>query len=331
MIRRRAFISLVGGAAAWPVAAPAQPQTAGPMRRIGYLFRGSAGATVNLSAAFRKGLSESGYLEGRNVAVEYRFAEGQIEKLPALAADLVERRVAVIATPGGTATVMAAKRATSVIPIVFEIGTDPVEDGLVTSFNRPGGNVTGVTAINGELSGKRLELLGELVPKDARIGILIDGNSPFASEKSIAEIQAAAAALNRQIEILLVRTIGEVQTTFANITRKPIDALLIYASPVMAGFRTELVMLAARHAVPAMYWDRAVTDAGGLMSYGANGDDQFRQVGVYVGRILNGERPADLPVLRPAKFEFVINIKTAKSLGLPIPDKLLTIADEVIE
>src|SRR5262249_15406911 len=231
----------------------------------------------------------------------------------------------------GTATVLAAKAATSTIPIVFEVGTDPVEDGLVTSFNRPGGNLTGVTAINGELSGKRLGLLSELVPKDARIGVLIDANSPFAGDKSIAEIRTAAATLERQIEVLLVGTIHDVETIFANLATKRVDALLIYASPVIAGFRTELVMLAARHAVSAMYWDRTVAEAGGLMSYGTNGDDQFRQVGVYVGRILNGEKPADLPILRPTKFELVINLKTAKALGLEVPATLIARADEVIE
>jgi len=328
-VKRRGVITLLGGAAlAWPHVARAQ-QAGRPV--IGYLFRGSPGPTTNFVAAFRNGLKETGYVEGRNVAIEYRFAEGQIDRLPALAADLVRRQVAVIATPGGTATVLAAKAATSTIPIVFEVGTDPVEDGLVASFNRPGGNLTGVTAINGELSGKRLGLLSELVPKDARIGVFIDANSPFASNKSIVEIQAAAAALERQIEVLLVGTIRDVEATFANLAQKRIDALLIYASPVMAGFRAELVMLAARHAVPAMYWDRTVAEVGGLMSYGTNGDDQFRQVGVYVGRILNGEKAADLPILRPTKFELVINLKTAKALGLEVPATLIARADEVIE
>jgi putative tryptophan/tyrosine transport system substrate-binding protein len=220
-VRRRAFITLVGGAAVWPLAARGQ-QRAMPV--IGYLFRGSLGTTANLVAAFHKGLSETGHVEGRNVAIEYRFAEGQIDRLPALADDLVRRRVAVIATPGGTATVMAAKAATSTIPIVFEVGTDPVEDGLVTSFSRPGGNITGVTAINGELSSKRLGLLSELVPKGARIGVLVDANSPFAGDKSIAEIQTAAAALKRQIEVLLVGTIRDVEATFANLAQRRVDA-----------------------------------------------------------------------------------------------------------
>ena len=251
--------------------------------------------------------------------------------VPLKAADLVRRKVLVIATPGGTATVQAAKRATSVIPIVFEVGTDPVEDGLVASFNRPGGNVTGVTAINGELSGKRLSLLSEVLSKRARIGVLVDANSPFARDKSIAEIRAAAEAIERQIEILPVGTMRDIETTFESLAQKRLDALLIYASPVMAGFRTQLVSLAARHAVPAMYWDRIVTEAGGLMSYGTNGDDQFRQVGIYVGRILNGEKPNDLPVLQPTRFELVINLRTAKALGVVVPDKLLALAEHVIE
>jgi putative ABC transport system substrate-binding protein len=221
--------------------------------------------------------------------------------------------------------------ATSIIPIVFEIGTDPVEDGLVASFNRPGGNVTGVTAINGELSAKRLGLLRELVPKATRIAALIDSNSPFSSEKSIAEINHAGARVGREVEILLAGTISEIGAAFAKLAQKRIEALLVYASPVMAGFRTELVRLAASHAVPAMYWDRTVVEGGGLISYGADGDDQFRQVGVYVGRVLNGEKPADLPILRPSKFELVINLKTAKAQGITVPETLLVAADKVME
>jgi putative tryptophan/tyrosine transport system substrate-binding protein len=326
-VRRREFIAALGPAAAWSIAARAQ-KAAMPM--VGYLFRGSLRPNENLVAAFRKGLSETGYVEGRNVVVEYRFAEGHIDRLPALASDLVRQGVAVIATPGGTATVQAAKAVTSSIPIVFEVGTDPVEDGLVTSFNRPGGNVTGVTAINAELTGKRLGLLRYVVPKAARIGVLIDSNSPFAGDKFIAEINAAGAALGRQIEIRLAGTMREVNGAFASLVQK-IDALLVYASPVFTGFRVEITALAARHAVPAMYWDRIFAEAGGLISYGTNGDDQFRQVGVYVGRILNGEKSANLPILRPAKFELVINLKTARVLGLTIPETLLATADEVIE
>jgi putative ABC transport system substrate-binding protein len=298
---------------------------------VGYLFRGSAGPSANIVAAFRNGLSEAGYVEGKNVAIEYRFADGHADRLSALATDLVRRRVAVIATPGGTATVLAAKAATKDIPIVFEIGSDPVEDGLVASFNRPGGNVTGVTAINGELHGKRLGLLCELVPRIARIGVLIDPNSAFASENSIADVQKAAVAIGRQIEVLLAGTIRDVEAAFASLVQKRIDALLIAGSPVFMGLRAELAMLAARHSVPTMYWDRPLAEAGGLISYGANGADQFRLVGLYVGRILKGERPADMPVVQPAKFELVINIKAAKSLGLEISPKLLALADEVIE
>jgi putative tryptophan/tyrosine transport system substrate-binding protein len=328
-MRRREFIAGLGSAAAWPFAARAQRRPAMPV--VGYLYRGSPRPNENLVAAFRKGMSETGYVEGRNVAVEYRFAEDHIDRLPELASDLVRQGVAVIATPGGTATVQAAKAVTSSIPIVFEVGTDPVEDGLVASFNRPGGNITGVTAINAELTGKRLGLLRDVAPKAVRIGVLIESNSPFVGGKFIAEINAAGAEIGRQIEILLAGTMREVDGIFASLVQKRIDALLVYASPVFGGFRVEIAALAARHAVPAMYWDRIFTEAGGLISYGTNGDDQFRQVGVYVGRILNGERPANLPVLRPSKFELILNLKTARALGLTIPETILATADEVIQ
>jgi putative ABC transport system substrate-binding protein len=327
-VKRREFITLLcGAAAAWPLVSRAQQQV--PV--VGYLFRGSLESTANIVAAFRKGLSEAGYIEGRNVSVEYRFAEGQADRLPAMAADLVRRRVAVIAAPGGTATVLAAKAATAAIPIVFEIGSDPVEDGLVASFNRPGGNVTGVTAINGELNGKRLGLLCEVVPKAARIGVLIDPDSAFASKNWIADIQAAATVIGRQTEVLLAGTIRDVDVAFESLMQKRVDALLVAGSPVFMGLRSELATLAARHGVPAMYWDRPLTEAGGLMSYGANGADQFRLVGVYTGRILKGEKPADMPVVQPTKFELVVNLKAAKAIGLTIPESFLLRADEVIE
>jgi putative tryptophan/tyrosine transport system substrate-binding protein len=326
-IRRRQFITLLGGAAAaWPLAARSQ-QAAMPV--VGYLFRGSLESTANIVAAFRKGLSEAGYVEGRNVSVEYRFADGQADRLPLMAADLVRRRVAVIAAPGGTATVLAAKAATAAIPIVFEIGSDPVEDGLVASFNRPGGNVTGVTAINGELNGKRLGLLCEVVPKAARIGVLIDPDSAFASKNWIADIQAAATVIGRQTEVLLAGTMRDVGAE--SLMQNRVDALLVAGSPVFMSLRSELATLAARHGVPAMYWDRPLTEAGGLMSYGANGADQFRLVGVYTGRILKGEKPADMPVVQPTKFELVVNLKAAKAIGLTIPESFLLRADEVIE
>ena len=327
-MRRREFIVGLAVAAAWSGLARAQ-QAAVPV--IGYLFRGSRRPTENLVAAFRKGLVETGYVEGRNVAIEYRFAEGQIEKLPTLASDLVRQGVAVLVTPGGTATVQAAKAATSNIPIVFEVGTDPVDDGLVTSFNRPGGNVTGVTAINAELTGKRLGLLRDVVAKTAPIGVLIDANSPFSGDKFVAEINAAGAVIGRTIEIFLAGGMREVDAAFSNLVQKGMAALLVYPSPVFFGFRSELIALAAQHVVPSMYWDRMFPETGGLMSYGTNQDDQFRQVGVYVGRVLNGERPANLPVLRPTKFELVINLRTAKALGLTIPETLLATADEVIQ
>ncbi len=328
-MRRREFIGGLIGVAASPIVASAQQPSRMPV--VGYLWRGSREANPHLLEAFRKGLSETGHVEGKNVAIEYRFANGEIDRLPALAADLVSHGVAAIATPGGTATVMAAKRATSTIPIVFEIGTDPVEDGLVASFNRPGGNVTGVTAINGELNSKRLGILCELVPTAARVGVLVDANSPFAGERWTADVRAAATAIGRQCEILPAGTIEDVRSRFAGLAQQKIDALLVVASPVFIGFRNEFVALAERYAAPTMYFDRVIAEAGGLISYGTDGPDQFRLVGVYVGRILRGEKPADLPVLRPARFELVINLKTAKSLRLIVPETLLATADEVIQ
>jgi putative tryptophan/tyrosine transport system substrate-binding protein len=327
VIPRRDFITLLGGAAAWPLAARAQ-QRAIPV--VGYLFRGSREPTANISGAFRKGLGETGFIEGRNVAIEYRFAEGQADRLPALAADLVRQRVAVIVAPGGTATVRAAKTATATIPIVFEIGSDPVEDGLIASFNRPGGNVTGVTAINGELAGKRLGLLCEMAPKAKRVGVLVDPDSAFASRTSIADMETAAAAIGRSIEIFFARSMSDIEGLSAILLQKRVDALLVAATPLFMGLRVELATVLA-HSVPAMYSDRAFAYAGGLISYGANALDQFRLMGVYAGRVLKGEKPADMPVLRPAKFELVINLKAAKALGLEVPLQLQQLADEVVE
>ncbi len=320
-MRRREFIASLAGAATWPLAARAQ-QPAKPV--VGYLFLGMPDS--NLEAAFRKGLSEHGFVEGRNVAIEYRFARNDPDRLPELAADLVGRRVAVIAAVGGVAPSLVAQAATKTIPIVFRNGGDPVEDGLVASFNRPGGNITGITSMNTELESKRLGLLCELVPRAVRIGFLGDTN-----RARIRNVQSAAAALGRQIEFFSARTSRDIDAVFANLAQKRIDALLVVTNPVLTGFRVHIATAAARAGVPVMYGERSHAEAGGLMSYGTENLDTYRMVGVYVGRILKGEKPADLPVLQPTKFEFVINMQTAKLLGIEVPQTLLALADKVIE
>jgi len=324
-MKRREFITLVGGAAAWPLAARAQ-QPAMPV--IGYLYLGSPEHTSRQVAAFRLGLSETGYLEGRNVAIEYRWAEGHFDRLPALAADLVGRKVAVIVTPFSLDATRAAKAATTTIPVIFTTGLDPVQTNLVTSLSRPGGNVTGLTALNSELGPKQLGLLHELLPGATRFAVLVDATP---RDSTIADLQAAASSLGQQIEVLRAGTIDDIDAAFASLVQKRAEALLVITSVLFFNRRTQLVTLAARHAVPAIYWTRDFTDAGGLMSYGSDVTDQLRQAGIYTGRILKGAKPADLPVARAVKFEFVINLKTAKALGLTVPDKLIALADEVIE
>jgi putative ABC transport system substrate-binding protein len=324
-MRRREFIVGLGGATAWPLAALAQ-QPAIPV--VGYLDAGSPEPTAPLVAAFRKGLSETGYVEGRNLAIEYRWAEGQNDRLRELAADLVRRRVTVIAAMNGVFVALAAKAATTTIPIVFGNAADPVQIGLVASLNRPGGNVTGITAMNVELGAKRLGLLHELVPGAARFAVLVDPNFP-AAESIITDLRAAAATIGRQIEVLYAGADRDLEAAFASLAQKRIDALVVSPAPNLDPVK--LVTLAARHAVPAIYAQRADADAGGLMSYGSNVADRDRQVGIYVGRILKGEKPADLPVMQPTRFEFVINRQTARTLGIDIPPTLLALADEVIE
>jgi putative ABC transport system substrate-binding protein len=324
-LRRREFIAGLGGAAVSPLAARAQ-QPAMPV--IGYLYSGTPQPSG--VAAFRKGLSEAGYVEGRNVAIEYRFAHNENDRLPELAADLVRHRVAVIATPGSVLAALAAKSATTTIPIVFAIGNDPVQAGLVPSLNRPGGNVTGVTAMAMELGAKRLGLLHELVPGATRFAALVGRYNPNL-ELATTEMNTAASAFGRPIEILLAGTNREIDTAFASLVEKRAEALVVYPAPLFGNRRVQIVTLAARLAVPAIYSSREFAEAGGLMSYGTNNTDQLRYSGIYTGRILKGEKPADLPVQRPTKFEFVINQQTARTLGITVPPTLFAIADEVIE
>jgi putative tryptophan/tyrosine transport system substrate-binding protein len=327
-MKRRTFIMLLGGAAAaWPLAAHAQQA----MPVIGFLYSGSLAPIANSVAAFRKGLSEMGYTEGQNVAFEFRSAENDNARLPELAAELVRRQVTVIATPGSPAAAGAAKAATTTIPVVFGTGLDhPVQAGLVASLRRPGGNVTGVSTMNAELWGKRLGLLLELVPGARRVAMLVNLNSPTTAA-IIADVQAVAASLGRQVEIVEANTSREIDAAIASSVQKQADALLVGTGPPFAQRRVQLATLTARHAVPAMFSDRQYVEAGGLMSYGSNVTDMYRQVGIYTGRILKGEKPAELPVLQAAKFELVVNLHTAGLLGLEIPPTVLARADEVIE
>ena len=329
-IGRRQFISALGGAAAaWPLAVRAQQPT---MPVIGYLRSDSPDASPKLRLEFIKGLNETGYVDGRNVAIEYRWAEGQYDRLPELAADLVRRQVAVIVTPGNTPAALAAKAATATIPIVFSFGADPVKIGLVASLDRPGGNATGFGEMNIEVTPKRLGILHELIPGATRFALLLEPRNSPTTPADVTELQAAGAAVGSQIEVVYAAAIvGELETAFASLAQKRVDALMVNPSPQFAGLRVQLTALAARHAVPTIYWDRRLAEAGGLMSYGSNVEDLFRKVGIYAGRILKGEKPADMPVQQATKFELVINLKTAKALGLTIPPTLLASADEVIE
>jgi len=326
-MRRRAFIAALGGAAAWPLTAHAQ-QPAKPV--VGFLSSLSANDATRITAAFYQGLNETGYVEGRNVALEFRWAEGRYERLPDMAAELVRREVAVIAAISGTPAGMAAKSATTSIPIVFAIGGDPVEPGLVTSLSRPGGNVTGVTFFTSPLAAKRLALLRELVPKATTFAVLTNPDNPPSRLEGI-EVPAAAKTFGQEARVFDATTEAHIDDAFAAIVQQRIDGLFVSADPLFFNYRDKVIALAARHRTPAIYAYREQVEAGGLIGYGASRSDAYRQAGSYVGRILKGEKAGTLPVALPTRFEFVLNLKTAKALGLTIPLTLQAAADEVIE
>jgi putative ABC transport system substrate-binding protein len=327
--RRREFITLLGGAAAaWPLAARAQQRS---MPVIGLLDQRAPEELTDRLRRFREGLAEAGFVEGRNVSIDYRWAENKPERMPELVADLVRRQVAVIATTSGIVSASATKAATSTIPIVFIVGEDPVGLGLVASLARPGGNLTGINWFAIEVIAKRLELLHKLTPAAARVAVLINPTSTEYSNATVAQAGAAVRSLGLQIQVLEASSIREINATFATFARDKPDALFVNSDPLFNGRRTQLVNLASRHAVPASYPARDYVEAGGLMSYGANIADTWRQAAVYAGRILKGAKPADLPVVQSSKFELVINAQTATMLDLTVPPELLTLADDVIE
>jgi putative ABC transport system substrate-binding protein len=327
-VKRREFITLIGGAATWPVAARAQ-QAAMPV--IGFLNPTSPDVFADELRAFHRGLKETGYVDGDNVATAYRWAENQVDRLPALAAELVRRKVAVIASTGSPSVAFAAKAATTTIPIVFIVNEDPVGLGLVASLARPGGNLTGVNILSAEVVAKRLELLRELVPRASRVAGLVDPANAAGAESTLRQLESAGRAMGLQIQLLNASTSGEIDTAFATIVSERLDALFVSPSPFFTSRRMQLAHLASRHAVPAVYALRSYAEAGGLMSYGPSLRDAYRQIAIYIGQILKGAKPADLPVVQSTKFELVINQQIARMLGLTVPPTLLSIADEVIE
>jgi putative tryptophan/tyrosine transport system substrate-binding protein len=326
-IRRREFVVTLGSAVAWPMVARAQQPTT-PV--IGFLAGGTVSAYASYVDGFRLGLVSAGQVEGRDVTIEIHWLEGHYDRAPAVAEELVRRQMAVIVATGSTAVVLAAKAATTTIPIVFAVGGDPVKFGLVASFNRPGGNVTGVSFLANLLTTKQFELLREIVPKAAAVGFLVNPANPNA-EPDTREVRSAAAALARKLLVIAARDEGEIDTAFAMLVKQGAGAVLISPDALFGGRRDQIVALSARHALPTIYSVREYAMAGGLMSYGPNLADAYRQAGVYVGRILKGAKPADLPVVQPTKFELVINLKTAKALGLTVPLIMQMTADEVIE
>src|SRR5262245_14357910 len=327
-MRRRSFITLLGAAAAWPLAARAQ-QAGMPV--VGFVNAQTAAASVRFADAFRRGLIETGYVDGRNVKLEYHWLEGKYDHLPSLMDDLVRRRVAVIATPGSNPAALAAKAATTTIPIVFGVGEDPVKLGLVASLARPGGNATGVNFFLSEVLAKRLGLLHELVPKAVRIAVLVNPKNASTAEATLREIPQAARAIGLQVQVLNASTSGEIEAAFATLVRDRADALFIAPDGFFGSRRVQFVILAARHGIPAAHTVREDVEAGALMSYAPDPADMFHRVGVYTGQVLNGARPTDLPVVQSTKFEFVINLQTARALGLDVSASLLARADEVIE
>jgi putative tryptophan/tyrosine transport system substrate-binding protein len=326
-MQRREFITLLGGAAAaWPLTARAQQPT---MPVVGFVYSASPDTSADRLRTFRLGLKDTGYVEGENVAIVYRWAENQIDRLPELAAELVRRQVTVIAAPN-TTSALAAKAATTTIPIVFATNQDPVRLGLVTSIARPEGNLTGINFLSAEVAAKRLELLRELVPGAARVALLVNPTGPTA-ETTLRDVEAAARAMGLQIQVVNTSTSREIDAAFATFLRERPDALFVSSDGFFNNRRVQLAHLATRHAIPATYGSREIVDVGGLMSYGANIADAYRQVGVYVGRILKGAKPSDLPVVQASKLELVINAQTARTLGLAVPSSMQLLADEVIE
>jgi putative tryptophan/tyrosine transport system substrate-binding protein len=325
-LKRREFITLLGGTGVWPIAARGQQA----MPVVGYLNASSPGTNPTFVPAFLKGLAETGYVEGKNFAMDYRWADDQYDRLPVIAAELVRQQVAVIAATGAALPALAAKRATTTIPVVFTSGADPVAAGLVASLGRPGGNVTGMSLFYAGLASKRLGLLRDLIPKADVIGFLVNPNG-IEAEPQLKDVLAAAHIIGQQLVVVNARNENEIDEAFATLASRRARGLLVGSDPFFAAQRARIISLTMRHAIPGVYWYPAWVADGGLMSYGVDAKEMYRQAGIYVGRILKGASPADLPVLQPTKFELAINLKAAKALGLTMPDKLLALADEVIE